>query len=74
MMVKLLQDTYLNSPLHKANMARSDVLILEAAPRVGPPKVGLHLARKLVPSPASLFIIIIIIIILDLHAEFAAAK
>lgn len=38
MMVKMLQDTYLSSPLHKANLARSDVLVQEAAPRVGPPK------------------------------------
>lgn len=40
MMMKLLQDTYASTPLHKANLARSDVLMLEAAPRVGPPKVG----------------------------------
>ena len=43
MMVKMLQDTYLATPLHKTNIARSDVLVKEAAPRVGPPKVILHI-------------------------------
>lgn len=51
MMVKLLQDTYVNSPLHKANLARSDVLVLEAAPRVGPPKVGAQLATVCTQAP-----------------------
>lgn len=46
MMVKMLQDTYLSSPLHKANLARSDVLVQEAAPRVGPPKVILPSAPR----------------------------
>lgn len=41
MMVKMLQATYLSSPMHKANQARIDVLLLAAAPRVGPPKVTL---------------------------------
>ena len=43
MMVKMLQDTYKASPLHKTNLARSDVLAQEAAPRVGPPKAILLL-------------------------------
>ena len=39
MMVKMLQTTYLSSPMHKANQARIEVLLMAAAPRVGPPKV-----------------------------------
>ena len=43
MMVKVLQDTYNSSPLHSENLSRSDVLVQEAAPRKGPPKVALVL-------------------------------
>ena len=43
MMVKVLQDTYNSSPLHSENLSRSDVLVQEAAPRKGPPKVTLVL-------------------------------
>jgi len=40
MMVKVLQDSYIGSPLCKQNLARSDVLIEQAAPRKPPPKVS----------------------------------
>ncbi len=39
-MVKVLQDSYIGSPLCKQNLARTDVLIEEAAPRKPPPKVS----------------------------------
>ncbi|KAL0042761.1 hypothetical protein WJX79_009987 [Trebouxia sp. C0005] len=38
MMVKVLQDSYVGSPLCKQNLALSDVLIEQAAPRKPPPK------------------------------------
>lgn len=38
MMVKLLQDTYVTSPLLKENFARTDLLLSQAAPRRPPPK------------------------------------
>jgi len=40
MMVKVLQDSYIGSPLCKQNLARTDVLIEQAAPRKPPPKVS----------------------------------
>ena len=40
MMVKLLQDTYVSSPLLKDNLARTDLLLSQAAPRKPPPKVS----------------------------------
>ncbi|KAL3144206.1 hypothetical protein ABBQ32_003987 [Trebouxia sp. C0010 RCD-2024] len=46
MMVKMLQATYLASPMHKANQARIDVLLLAAAPRVGPPKAPRKFLRR----------------------------
>ncbi len=52
MMVKVLQDAYVSSPLHKENLGRSDVLAKEAAPRCGPPKVTLPL-----PPQSYLFVI-----------------
>ena len=77
MMVKLLQDSYLNSPAHKANLARSDVLILEAAPRASPPKVGASPCKDLVPLPVSstqALPFIISSLVLALRAKLAAAK
>ncbi|DBA90502.1 TPA: hypothetical protein ACH3X1_003765 [Trebouxia sp. C0004] len=38
MMVKVLQDSYVSSPLCKQNLVRSDVLVEQAAPRKPPPK------------------------------------
>ncbi len=40
MMVKVLQDSYVGSPLCKQNLARTDVLIEQAAPKKPPPKVS----------------------------------